>query len=89
MERVLTKTFIAALPQLQPLEIMGLCRILCIKVKDENNEVKNGAHILEEIIKKFDSIGRKQKRQILKMIEELLKEKKADINNGTTTEDLA
>lgn len=88
MKHILTSTFIAALPKLEPLEIIGLCKILCVSIKDENQQVKNGANLLEEMIKKFDVIGRAQKRQILKMIDELLKEKQRMMNNGTTTENL-
>lgn len=66
-----TYTFIEYLSYLEPIEIFGLTKILCVKTKDENDAPRTAEQLLGDIIESFDNLGRKQRREILKMLKEV------------------
>lgn len=69
------KSFVRLIPKLEPAEFLGLCTILCIPLKDENNKTRDGQALIEEICMKFPMLGRKQQRQILQVMKESQKKK--------------
>lgn len=69
------KSFIKLIPKLEPAEFLGLCAILCIPLKDENDKARDGQALIEEVCMKFPMLGRKQQRQILQVMKESQKKK--------------
>ena len=81
---VSTKTFeefLRLTARLDPVEFLGLCRILCVEVntdeKDEKDQLiaREFPDILSDVMDKFLVIGRKQRREILKVLQDVEKEK--------------
>lgn len=60
--------FIEIIPKLEPIEFLGLSKILCVSTVDENMEPRDFEDIFSDMIDRFISIGRKQRRDILKVI---------------------
>ena len=61
------------LVKLEPIEFFGLTKILCIPILDENNESRKAEDLILEMIDKFSSLGRKQKREILSLLRKVIK----------------
>lgn len=61
------------LVKLEPIEFFGLTKILCIPILDENNESRKAEDLILEMIDKFSSLGRKQKREILSLLRKVTK----------------
>ena len=76
------KKFINLLLKLEPVEIIGLARILCVDIIDkENKEIRDFYYILNDIIDKFNMIGRKQRREILSILKRVEKENVINTKN--------
>ena len=67
--------FFQLIKQLEPVEFIGLARILCVElINKETKQNRDFFEVFEDIINKFDTIGRKQKREILKVLKKVEKE---------------
>jgi predicted GTPase len=55
-------------------DFCGLLKILCINQVDENGEDIDFYALLELALDKFNGLKRKQKKQILKLMEDVVKE---------------
>ena len=67
--------FFQLIKQLEPVEFIGLARILCIElINKETKQNRDFFEVFKDIINKFDTIGRKQKREILKVLRKVGKE---------------
>lgn len=60
--------FIETIPKLEPIEFLGLSKILCVSTVNENMEPRKFEDIFSDMIDRFISIDRKQRRDILKVI---------------------
>lgn len=67
--------FFQLVKQLEPVEFIGLARILCVElINKETKQNRDFFEVFKDIINKFDTIGRKQKREILKVLRKVGKE---------------
>ena len=67
--------FFQLIKQLEPVEVIGLARILCVElINKETKQNRDFFEVFKDIINKFDTIGRKQKREILKVLRKVGKE---------------
>lgn len=67
--------FFQLIKQLEPVEFIGLARILCVElINKETKQNRDFFEVFKDIINKFDTIGRKQKREILKVLRKVGKE---------------
>ena len=62
--------FLEEVIKLEPIEFIGLAKVLCAPVMDNNKEPREFEDILSDMMDNFISTGRRQRRDILKMIKE-------------------
>lgn len=71
MKNIKTKMlqdFLNEVVKLEPIEFIGLSKVLCTKLVDENKDARPFEDILDDMIEKFLGTGHKQRRDILKML---------------------
>ena len=80
--------FLTLLNQLEPVEMAAISKILCVKLAGENGETKEGKVIVEEIVRSFSLLGRKQRRELIKVMRQAAKckDKVVGDEDGTSTE---
>ena len=67
--------FIDLIKYLEPAEFIGLARILCIDIMDKETKQNRDFYVvLNDMINKFNSLGRKQRREILSVLKKARKE---------------
>lgn len=60
---------------LEPVEFIGLARVLCVDIMDKETKQNRDFYVvLNDIINKFNSLGRKQRREILSVLRKARKE---------------
>lgn len=62
--------FLEEVIKLEPIEFIGLAKILCAPVVDDNKDVRSFEDILSDMMDNFISTGRRQRRDILQMIKQ-------------------
>ena len=66
---------IELITELEPVEFIGLARILCIDIiNEEDKTTRDFYDILNDIIDKFNTLARKQRREILSVLRRVKKE---------------
>ena len=61
--------------KLEPVEFIGLARVLCIDiVNEEDKTTRDFYDILNDIVNKFNTLARKQRREILSVLRRVKKE---------------
>ena len=74
--------FLTLIPQLEEIHFLGIAKILCVKTVQENKlvcDVKDSLHprafdeILSDMIDSFCATGKKQRKDILKVMREAVK----------------
>lgn len=61
--------------KLEPVEFIGLARILCIDIiNEEDKTTRDFYDILNDIVNKFNTLARKQRREILSVLRRVKKE---------------
>ena len=61
--------------KLEPVEFIGLARVLCVDiVNEEDKTTRDFYDILNDIIDKFNTLARKQRREILSVLRRVKKE---------------
>ena len=61
--------------ELEPVEFIGLARILCVDIiNEEDKTTRDFYDILNDIIDKFNTLARKQRREILSVLRRVKKE---------------
>lgn len=75
--------FINLVPTLEPVEFLGLAKILCTSTVDEDMNPRPFEDILNDMIDRFVSTGRRQRKDILKVLRNAKKEKLKDYGNAT------
>ena len=68
--------FLELVTQLEPIEFVGLSKILCVPLVNQKNEPREFEDILSDMIDKFISTGRKQREDIIKVLKKSIKETK-------------
>ena len=61
------KEFLSLISKLNPVQFLGLCRIMCVQVAIEK-EPRQFDNIFNDVITKFPTLGRKQRRDIIKVL---------------------
>lgn len=61
------KEFLSLISNLNPIQFLGLCRIMCVQVAIEK-EPRQFDNIFNDVITKFPTLGRKQRRDIIKVL---------------------
>lgn len=61
------KEFLSLISKLDPVQFLGLCRIMCVQVAVEK-EPRQFDNIFNDVITKFPTLGRKQRRDIIKVL---------------------
>ena len=67
--------FITFINNLEPIEFSGIAKILCVALCDEEGKVRPYVDVLSDLIDNFCSIGRRQRREIFKLLKRVEKEK--------------
>jgi len=75
--------FIELVPTLEPVEFLGLAKILCTDTVDKDMKARPFEDILGDMIDRFVLTGRKQRKDILKVLKNAKKEKLKDYGNAT------
>lgn len=70
--------FLESLSKLNPVEAYGLAKIMCISVF-KGKELKTGEQLLFDLVEKFPTLGRLQRKQIIELLTEVK-------NDGLSTE---
>ena len=66
---------IELITKLEPVEFIGLARVLCIDIiNEEDKTTRDFYDILNDIIDKFNTLARKQRREILSVLRRVKKE---------------
>lgn len=66
------------IPKLQPIEFIGLARLLGVELLEEKKP-RSCIAVTDDVLNKFDKLGRAQQRSILRMVKAATKK---DANNS-------
>ena len=76
-ERELIK-FITQLGQLEPIEFMGICKIMSVEVRAGNKKARPYEDILGDLIDRYCGLERKRRREIGKLVRLTIKKSKEE-----------
>ena len=62
--------FVTGITKLEPIEFIGLTKVLCTPIVDEENNPREFDDILSDMIDIFVATGRRQRKDIIKIIEQ-------------------
>ena len=66
---------IELITELEPVEFLGLSRVLCVDITNEEDKTTRDFYdILNDIVNKFHTLARKQRREILSVLRRVKKE---------------
>ena len=66
---------IKLITKLEPVEFIGLARVLCVDIiNKENKTIRDFYDVLNDIVNKFNTLARKQRREILSVLRGVKKE---------------
>ena len=66
---------IELITELEPVECIGLARVLCVDIiNEEDKTTRDFYDILKDIVNKFHTLARKQRREILSVLRRVKKE---------------
>jgi hypothetical protein len=79
--------FITLIANLEPVEFMGLARVLKVKLfkDEETREPRVFEDVFEEVLEKFTKCDRTRKREILKLIKAAAKRAPGEKKNAGNT----
>lgn len=87
LEEKKIKSFIYAIPKLTAIEFIGICNLFKVKILDEDANPRDFGDLLEECIDVFEHLNKTKKKEILKLLKEIQKEKKMEVApNGSAAE---
>lgn len=78
-------SFITYINRLEAVEFSAIVKILCVALADENAKVRPYEDILSDLIDNFCNIGRRQRKEILRLLKNVEKDRakeKKHIDNG-------
>ena len=62
--------FVTGITKLEPIEFIGVTKVLCTPIVDEENNPREFDDILSDMIDRFVATGRRQRKDIIKIIEQ-------------------
>ena len=62
--------FLELILTLEPVEFIGLARILCIDLMSDDKNSRDFYDILKDMLDKFPTLGRKQRREIISVLKQ-------------------
>lgn len=62
--------FLELILTLEPVEFIGLARILCIDLMSDDKKSRDFYDILKDMLDKFPTLGRKQRREIISVLKQ-------------------
>jgi hypothetical protein len=66
---------IELITKLEPVEFIGLARVLCVDIiNEEDKTTRDFYDVLNDIVNKFNTLARKQRREILSVLRRVKKE---------------
>ena len=66
---------IELITELEPVEFIGLARVLCIDIiNKEDKTARDFYEVLNDIVDKFNTLARKQRKEILSILRRVKKE---------------
>lgn len=66
---------IELITKLEPIEFIGLARVLCVDIiNKEDKTTRDFYDVLNDIVNKFNTLARKQRREILSVLRRVKKE---------------
>lgn len=66
---------IELITKLEPVEFIGLARVLCVDIiNEEDKTIRDFYDVLNDIVNKFNTLARKQRREILSVLRRVKKE---------------
>ena len=66
---------IELITKLEPVEFIGLARVLCVDIiNKEDKTTRDFYDVLNDIVNKFNTLARKQRREILSVLRKVKKE---------------
>ena len=66
---------IELITKLEPVEFIGLARVLCVDIiNKEDKTIRDFYDVLNDIVNKFNTLARKQRREILSVLRKVKKE---------------
>lgn len=66
---------IELITKLEPVEFIGLARVLCVDIiNKEDKTTRDFYDVLNDIVNKFNTLARKQRREILSVLRRVKKE---------------
>lgn len=68
MKEINIDEFIHLVTKLEPVEFIGLCKVLCVKVLGEEKQPRKFEELINDIIDNFTSTGRTQRREVLRVL---------------------
>lgn len=63
-------TFIEVLPRLETVEVIGVARLLKVKLYEDNKEPRSSQKILEECIVGFSKLNRQRRKELLQVMKD-------------------
>ena len=61
--------------KLEPVEFIGLARVLCVDIINKEDKIARDFYeVLNDIVDKFNTLARKQRREILSVLRRVKKE---------------
>ena len=67
--------FIKLIKYLEPVEFIGLARILCVDIiNKEDKTARDFYDVLNDMVNKFNTLARKQRREILSVLKKVRNE---------------
>lgn len=67
--------FINLIKYLEPVEFIGLARILCVDIiNKEDKTARDFYYVLNDMVNKFNTLARKQRREILSVLRKVRNE---------------
>ena len=66
---------IELITKLEPVEFIGLARVLCVDIINKEDKTTSDFYdVLNDIVNKFNTLARKQRREILSVLRRVKKE---------------
>ena len=68
--------FLTLVSKLEAIEFLGLTKILCVPLLDDENHERDFADLLDDVLDGFSKCGRPQRREILRALRAAVKGRK-------------
>lgn len=77
MENKISGEFLSLLQQLEAIEFIGISKLLGVKLLD-GEEPRDFYFLLHDCLERFEGLSRKKRKEILRILKEVKKEKEKD-----------